>query len=225
VKVSGTELMHGPPATVWAALTDPAVLVDAIPGCQRLERAGQDSYRFTIEAGLASLRGVYTGDVTLSDQQEPGSFRLTATAAGGPGTVSLSVRFRLTGTGDASTELAYDADGDVSGMLASAGQRLVASVARRMAGEFFGSVDNHLARNVAAPSQSAPAGTADEQATPQVYLPSSRGPGREREIVRDVLVGTAAALAGMAIGRVLGKRSSSDARAPSPPSRQRDGRD
>ena len=224
MKVSGTELMHAPPSTVWAALTDPAVLVDAIPGCQRLERAGQDSYRFTIEAGLASLRGVYTGDVTLSDQRQPGSFRLTATATGGPGTVSLSVRFRLTGTGEASTELAYDADGEVSGMLASAGQRLVASVARRMAGEFFSSVDNHLTRNVAAPTQSAPAGTADEQATPQVYLPS-RGPGREREIVRDVLVGTAAALAGMAIGRVLGKRSSADARPPSPPSRPWDRRD
>jgi carbon monoxide dehydrogenase subunit G len=208
VNVSGTELMHAPPATVWAALTDPAVLVDAIPGCQRLERAGQDSYRFTIAAGPASLRGVYTGDVTLTDRREPASFRLTAAGAGGPGTVRVSVRFRLTNAGDGSTELAYDADGDVSGMLASAGQRLVASVARRMAGEFFGCVDNHLTGNVAAPGQSAPPATADEQATPQVYLPSSRGTGREREIARDVLVGTAAALAGMAIGRVLGKRSS-----------------
>ena len=200
--------MHAPPERVWAALTDPAVLVDAIPGCQRLEPAGPDAYRFTIAAGLAGTRGVYTGEVALADQRQPSSFRLIASGAGGPGTVRVSISIRLASAGDDSTELGYDADGVVAGIIAGVGHRLVAAVAQRMASEFFRSVDDHLARNVAEPGQSAPPGPADEQVVPDVYLPSPRAAaGRDREFVRGVLVGTAATLAGVALGKALGRKN------------------
>jgi uncharacterized protein len=213
MKAGGTAIMHAPPGQVWAALTDPAVLVEAIPGCQRLEPSGPDAYRFTIAAGLASLRGLYTGDVTLSDQREPTSFVLTASGAGGPGTISVRVVFRLADGADGTTELGYEADGVIGGLIAGVGQRMVTGVAQRMAADFFRSVDSHLvtghllAGNEAAagqPDSAEPAG--DPSPGPAAYVRDA-GSGRAG-FVRGVVVGGAAALAGVAIGGVIRRRSS-----------------
>jgi uncharacterized protein len=209
MKVTGNAIMHAPPGQVWAALHDPAVLVEAIPGCQRLEPTGPDAYRFTIAAGIASLQGVYTGDIALSDREEPRSFVLTANGAGGPGTVSISVRFRLTSGGDGTTGLGYDADGVVGGLIAGVGQRLVSGVAQRMARDFFRSVDSSLsAGNAAAAGRPAPPATEDG-APPARQAADERQPGSgQGEFLRYAVVGTAATLAGVVIGRVLGRRSS-----------------
>ena len=88
MKISGVATMHAPAARVWAVLTDPAVLVATIPGCERFEADGPDSYRFAVAAGVASIHGIYTGEVSVSQQREPSSFMLTASGAGEPGTVT-----------------------------------------------------------------------------------------------------------------------------------------
>jgi uncharacterized protein len=213
MKLHGTTIMHAPPATVWAALTDPAVLVEAIPGCQRLESSGPDAYRFTITAGIASLHGVYAGDVAISDQREPGSFVLTASGAGGPGTVSLRVLFRLGDADDGTTELDYEAEGVVGGLIAGVGQRLVTAVAQRMAGDFFRSVDHQLATGPPVSGNGADGGRPDsaqpaggESASGPAAYVRDAGSGRAG-FVRGVLVGTAATLAGVAIGGVIKRRS------------------
>ena len=151
MKASGVAVMRAPPAEVWVALADPAVLAAAIPGCRHLESAGPRAYRFSIGAGLGSLRGEYAGEITVSEQQEPASFVLTAAGAGGPGTVSVRVRFRLTGGAGGTTVLGYDAEGGVGGLLAAAGERVITAVAQRMAADFFRAVNRQLhAGNVGA---------------------------------------------------------------------------
>ena len=76
MNVSGSAVLHAPRERVWAALQDPAVLVRTIPGCQQLEQVGPDTYRATVMAGVASIKGTYSGDVRLTDQAEPDSFVL-----------------------------------------------------------------------------------------------------------------------------------------------------
>ena len=39
----------------------------------------------TVAAGVGSIKGVYDGEVRLTDQQEPGSFLMHAQGAGSPG--------------------------------------------------------------------------------------------------------------------------------------------
>ena len=209
MKISGVATMHAPAGQVWAALNDPAVLVVAIPGCERLEQTGPDSYRFVLTAGVASIRGTYSGEISLSDQREPSSFVLTASAAGGPGTASTSVQIRLAAADDGYTELTYDADAVVAGMIASVGQRMIAAVAQRLAGDFFTSVDDAISGNGTLPGQPPPLavpadGQPADESAPGAYLPPPRpAPG---PFGRGVLTGAAAALAGVAVGRLLGRR-------------------
>src|SRR5215471_3558860 len=109
MKVSGDAVLHAPIERVWEALNDPAVLVRTIPGCERLEATGPDSYTMVVTAGVASIKGTYSGEVKLSDQQRPGSFVMSASGAGAPGTVSTDVQVRLSEV-DGGTRLTYDAD-------------------------------------------------------------------------------------------------------------------
>ncbi|MDT4943895.1 MAG: uncharacterized protein QOH14_628 [Pseudonocardiales bacterium] len=204
MKVSGDATLHAPIDKVWAALNDPAVLVRTIPGCERLEATGPDSYRMVIIAGVASIKGTYAGEVALSDQQHPNSFLMTASGAGGPGTVSTEVRVSLADTGDGSTRLTYDADAVVGGVVAGVGQRMLAAVAKKTAGEFFSAVDDVLTgKAVAAPG---PAGAV--LAEPGVFLaPAAPGRAVSGDFLRGALAGAAIALAGVLVGGLLGRRS------------------
>jgi carbon monoxide dehydrogenase subunit G len=193
------------------------VLVTTIPGCERLEPAGPDSYRFTIAAGVASIQGTYTGEVSLSQLQEPSSFVLTARGAGGPGTVTTSVQVRLTPGADGTTELSYDADAAIGGLIAGVGQRMLASVARRTAGQFFSSVDEVLAGRlaIAASPGTPPLPGAPAAAQPAVYLAPARpavatttaAATTGQGFLRGVLIGAAVALAGVAVGAIVGRRT------------------
>ncbi len=140
MRISGTATLAAPVERVFAALNDPAVLVRTIPGCERLEEVGQGRYRMTVNAGVASIKGSYDGEVALTDQQPPSAFMLRATGAGAPGTVTADVAVRLVGEG-AGTRLDYDADAVVGGMIGGVGQRMLTGVAKRTAGEFFRAVD------------------------------------------------------------------------------------
>ena len=162
MKISGTATLHAPPGQVWMALNDPAVLTRTIPGCEHLEAAGPDSYRLTITAGVASIQGTYTGEVSLTDRQEPTSSRLAVNLVGAPGTLNASVLVLLVPSANGSTEVTYAADAVPDGMIAAVGQRLLASTMKQLASDFFASVDDIL---VAVPEQSAPTSTFHRTAT------------------------------------------------------------
>ncbi len=143
MKIVGSAVLGIERARLWAALQDPAVLACTIPGCERLEALGGDVYRMTVSAGVASIKGVYEGEVALADPDEPERFVLRARGQGAPGTVDATVRVRLS-EAPGGTRVDYDAEAVVGGMIGGVGQRMLGSVAKRTAGEFFAAVERHL---------------------------------------------------------------------------------
>jgi hypothetical protein len=209
MKVSGSATLHAPVDKVYAALNDPAVLVRTIPGCERLERAGEDAYKLTVTAGVASVRGTYAGDVRIADQRPPQAFTLKASGAGAPGTVAADVQVRLEPGEDGTTVLSYDADAVVGGMIGGVGQRMLAGVAKRTAGDFFAAVDQVLTgaapAEAAAGAQPAAAGAA---AGPQVFTAPRRPAGPPGgELAVGVVLGAAAALLGVLVGGWVARRA------------------
>jgi carbon monoxide dehydrogenase subunit G len=203
VKVTGSATLHASRDAAWKALNDPAVLVRTIPGCERLEEIGPDSYRMIISAGVASIKGTYQGDVSLTDQQQPGSFTVRASGAGAPGTVSADVKVSLSET-DGVTRLEYDADAVVGGMIGGVGQRVLSGVAKKTAGEFFQAVDDVLTGK-AARSHALPTGAV---ATPGVFTApaSTRLAAGGSDFVKGAVFGAAVALAGVLVGSFVTRR-------------------
>ena len=213
MKVTGSAILHAPADRVWAALNDPAVLVRTIPGCQALEAAGPDRYRMTITAGVASIRGSYSGDVELADPRPPASFTLRASGSGAPGTVRADVRVTLEPDGDNATQLRYDAVAEVGGAVGGVGQRVLGGVAKRTAGEFFAAVDaalNEPAAPAAATGTDRPEpGDVQRAARGRTFVRPARGtaaadlPGGQGA---GFLLGAAVALAGVLVGWRIGRR-------------------
>ncbi|MBB5964393.1 SRPBCC domain-containing protein [Planomonospora venezuelensis] len=143
MKVVGSAVLGADRDRVWSALQDPAVLVRTIPGCERLEETGPDTYRMTVTAGVASIKGLYQGEVALSEPEAPHRFVLRARGQGAPGTVDATVEVRLSEV-DGGTRVDYDAEAVVGGMIGGVGQRMLGTVAKRTAGEFFSAVESHL---------------------------------------------------------------------------------
>ncbi|MEO3869178.1 carbon monoxide dehydrogenase subunit G [Nonomuraea sp. B12E4] len=174
MKVAGSAVIGVQRDRVWAALQDPAVLVRTIPGCERLEEAGPDTYRMTVNAGVASVKGVYRGEVALADPLAPESFTLKARGQGAPGTVEATVLVRLSDD-DGGTRVDYEADAVIGGMIGGVGQRMLASVARRTAGEFFAAVEDHLrtpgTEHPAAALATGPAEAGIPRAVPEAGVP------------------------------------------------------
>jgi uncharacterized protein len=237
MKVAGNATLHAPVETVYAALRDPRVLVRTIPGCERLEQLGEDAYAMTVTAGVASVRGTYAGDVRLTDHRAPHGFVLRASGSGAPGTVSADVTVELSPGDNGTTELTYNADAVVGGMIGGVGQRLLAGVAKRTAGEFFTAVDQVLTGETvegggipadgAALTGTEEAGAAARAdaggAGPRVYrAPARRAaaapPGAE--FAAGVVLGAAAALLGALVGGYLARRAARPRR-PAPLSRSR----
>ncbi len=220
MKVSGEAVLHAPADRVWSALNDPAVLVRTIPGCERLEATGADCYEMVVTAGVASVKGTYAGKVALHDQQPPNSFLMSASGAGGPGTVSTEVRVRLADDGEGTTRLSYDADAAVGGMIAGVGQRMLAGVAKKMAAQFFSAVDDvltgrapelaRLADGVSRPEAAAEPGPgAGPGGQPGVFVAprrTSAAAAAGRWFMQGALVGAGIALAGVVVGAVVGRR-------------------
>jgi carbon monoxide dehydrogenase subunit G len=150
VKINGTARLSASPERVWGALNDPAVLVRTIPGCEQLEALGEDRYRMTVTAGVASIKGTYLGEVALTDPEPVNAFTLRASGSGAPGTVQAAVRVTLDDADGGGTLLSYAADAVVGGPVGGVGQRVLAGVAKKTAGEFFRAVDAALAEPAAA---------------------------------------------------------------------------
>jgi uncharacterized protein len=211
MKVSGSAVFHAPPEDVWRALNDPQVLVRTIPGCHRLEEVGPDTYKMTLSAGVASIKGTYDGDVRLTDQQPPSGFVMRASGAGAPGTVQTDVRVTLAEVEPGQTRLDYDADAVVGGMIGGVGQRMLTGVAKKTANEFFRAVDNAItgAAPAAVPAQQAAATAAGPASVTTAERPVFTAPpvaaSSSRDFTRGAAFGAAIALAGVVLGWVIGR--------------------
>jgi carbon monoxide dehydrogenase subunit G len=213
VKITGSVTVPYPVKAVWDAVLDPAVLVRTIPGCSRLETVAENSYAMTVTAGVAAIKGTYDGTAVLSDLVEPESLVMRLSGAGAPGTIDATVQVALRAA-DGGTEVSYDADATVGGMVGGVGQRMLTSVSKRMAGEFFKGIGDAISGlDTPAPSGEAAggrvAGAGEGSETPasvgRVFTPPARSGDRD-EFMRGIAVGAGLVLLGVAAGRLLGRR-------------------
>lgn len=208
MKFTGENTLAAPVEQAWDALLDPAVLVRTIPGCERLEATGENAYAMTVTAGVASIKGTYAGSCVLTDLVEHESLVMKLDGAGAPGTIGATVNVRFAPEGS-STRISYDADAVVGGMIGGVGQRMLTSVSRRMAGEFFGNVDAAIAGGVAAPAQAAAvAAPGEPPVVGQVFTAPAPAPAAasRQEFLTGVAVGAGLVVLGVVVGGIFGRR-------------------
>ena len=136
MKIAGSYTVPFPPERAYEMMQDPDVLARSIPGCESLEKIGENEYRMKMKMVLASLSGAFEGKVRLADQKPPSSFRMVVEGSGKIGFVKGDGILTLTPK-DGGTEVAYDGDAQVGGTMAAVGQRLIDATAKMMIKRFF----------------------------------------------------------------------------------------
>ena len=136
MKIAGSYTVPFPPERAYEMMQDPDVLALSIPGCESMEKIGENEYRMKMKMVLASLSGAFEGKVRLADQKPPSSFRMVVEGSGKIGFVKGDGLLTLT-LKDGGTEVAYDGDAQVGGTMAAVGQRLIDATAKMMIKRFF----------------------------------------------------------------------------------------
>lgn len=202
MKITGTNVVEHPVEKVWEALLDPRVLVATIPGCEQLASTGENAYDMTVTAGVAAIKGTYQGQCTLSDLRQHEGLTMRLSGAGAPGTIDATVQVSFASPAPGATEISYEADAVVGGMVGGVGQRMLTSVSKRMAGEFFGNVGKAISGGpVAAPSVVEPV------ETPGVFTaPSRPSVSSQSDFVKGIAVGAGLVVLGVVVGGLFGRR-------------------
>ncbi len=224
MKITGSSTLEAPVERVWEAMLDPAVLARCIPGCETLTTLDEDRYAMTVTAGVAAIKGTYTGQVALADKDAPSALTLRASGAGAPGTIDADVKVRLTPGAGGGTEVAYDANASVGGSIGGVGQRMLAGVTRKMAGQFFAALDADLSGTAGPAAVGVPgaAAGAEAGALPAASAPvappwagttfpgraasAATAPSSTRDLVLAAVAGGLLALAGVALGARIARR-------------------
>ena len=144
MKIEGSHSLAAPRPRVFKLLTDPVALARLMPGCEKLEPAGADTYTVKMKLGIAALSGSYQGTVKLSEQKPPESLRLSVQARAPGGIAEGSGALQLEEKAGRTT-VHYAGEVKVSGMLASVGQRLLDSAAKMVIAQFFKNLEKELA--------------------------------------------------------------------------------
>ncbi len=175
MEMTGEQRIEASRDKVWAALNDPDVLKQCIPGCQSLEKTAEDRMQAVAAVKVGPIGARFTGEVTLSDLDPPNGYRITGEGQGGPaGFAKGGAQVKLREDG-AATVLSYEVTAQVGGKLAQLGGGLIDATAKQMAGTFF----RRLSEVLAEPVETAPAPEAagGETAAP-VAVPAASGPAK-----------------------------------------------
>ncbi|MNP99881.1 Carbon monoxide dehydrogenase subunit G (CoxG) [compost metagenome] len=148
----------------WDALNDPETLKKCIPGCDKFELTGDNTYSVALAVKIGPVSAKFSGKVMLSDIVAPDGYKLTFEGQGGvagfaKGSSSVSLK-PVAGASDAAPvaavadsapvaeaapvaptpagcELDYTVQAQVGGKIAQLGQRLIDGAAKSTADDFF----------------------------------------------------------------------------------------
>ncbi|MCC2609487.1 MULTISPECIES: carbon monoxide dehydrogenase subunit G [Rhizobium/Agrobacterium group] len=198
----GEHVIPAPIDKVWVGLNDPETLRRSIPGCSEMLQTGDREFTASVVAKVGPVSATFKGKVELSDLDPPFGYILSGRGQGGPaGFAKGSARIRLTPQGDR-TLLAYVADVDIGGKLASVGGRLIQSIAKKNAEDFFSSFSAVLSGGTGQTGEQ-PNGSSDghEHSPPGPTSATAHIPLIDR--IAWLLVGMAIGVAGTLVSGVM----------------------
>jgi carbon monoxide dehydrogenase subunit G len=161
MELSHTRIVPAAPDTVWAALNDPAVLKDCIPGCESFERVADSEYRAVVATRIGPVSARFTGKISIVDATPPTGYTIKFEGQGGAaGFANGEARVTLSPAENNQTALAYAAKAQIGGKLAQIGSRLVDGAAAKLAEDFFARFTARVAPQAVEIATQAPAATA-----------------------------------------------------------------
>lgn len=135
--IGGTETIAAPVEALWTALNDPQVLTRCVPGCKSMTETAPDAYKLDMQLRVAAISGSFEGEIALFDKNAPSACSIKVSGAGTLGHGNGTARFEIASDGENASRLTYQGNGEIGGLVAGVGQRMLSSVSKHLVGRFF----------------------------------------------------------------------------------------
>lgn len=147
---------------LWKYFTDPDVLAECAPGLKELEVITESELNAVLSVGVGSVKPTFDVDVTVTETDYPNRLEMKAGGEASRNAFEGIATMTLISIDDG-TRLEWEAEANVSGLIASLGQRALGSVTQRLAEDFFESIEKKA--NAGEPAESVLEGKNDVEAT------------------------------------------------------------
>jgi uncharacterized protein len=144
MRLSGSRVFRAQPEALWEFLLTPERLRLCLPGCERFEAHGPDTFEATMRLGIGFLKGTYSGTIGVSERQYPDSLVLTVQGGGALGSLNAGGRLTFRPLDPGGTALRYDGEASVGGRIALVGETVIRGTAERLIGLFLDCMASHV---------------------------------------------------------------------------------
>jgi carbon monoxide dehydrogenase subunit G len=203
IEMTGEYDFHAPQELIWDMMLDPEVLSRTMPGCETLERVDDNTFQGRLNIRVGPVQGVFQGKVETVELRPPAGFRLIVNGSGPAGVVRGEGNLTLEAIQD-TTRLRYDGAVQVSGRIASVGQRVMDSSAKSIVKQSLHNLDQQVQARLQPVAETGRTAAAD--------LPAPAAPDQTAfmlNVTRDVLADLVPdprrrkALAGLAVAAIV----------------------
>jgi carbon monoxide dehydrogenase subunit G len=125
-------------------LMDTDTLARIVPGISRLEKTGENTYKSILEIKLGPVSGSFNGNLQMDEISAPNGFILKVQQNSKMGNANAAIKIALQNVEDSQTEVSFDGDVKLSGLLASMGQRVIGGVANTLSKQFFSNLEKEV---------------------------------------------------------------------------------
>lgn len=130
-------IIDAPRDKVYAALNDPEILKNCIPGCEELIQHSDTELEAKVVLKVGPVKARFGGRVHLDKSGAPEAFSLTGEGSGGTAGFAKGGADVTLAEDGGKTILRYEARVEIGGKLAQLGSRLIQSTAKKLSAKFF----------------------------------------------------------------------------------------
>ena len=144
MRFSGTVEIRAPRDQVWAFVIDPTKVGSCGPGVESIDVVDPTHFRARAKVGVGFISARFVVDMAMAELTEPERAVITAHGQAPGSAVDATARMDLSDAVDGGTTMAWEADVNISGTLASVGARMIEGTANRMIGQTFDCIRSKL---------------------------------------------------------------------------------
>lgn len=144
MQLNGSHTLNTSKEMLWAMLLDPDTLTKVIPSLKSLESTESGVYKAICEVKMGPVSGTFEGTMETINLNPTESFTLIMKQNSKIGNVVAEGNIVLKAIDEAHTEMLFDGEAKLSGLLARTGQRVLSGVANSLVGMFFKALEKEI---------------------------------------------------------------------------------
>jgi len=153
MQFEGEFTSEGTPDELWPYFTDTDILEDCVPGCKEMTPLSPSEIETTIAVGVGSVKPSFDVTGVVLECDRPRRLEIQATGEASRNSFSANAWTELHENDDGTTTVTWESTAEVSGLIASMGERALGSVADKLVNDYFQNIETAVDEELPAESE------------------------------------------------------------------------